>query len=155
MKAQMIIPLFLALAMTWAIKVAWGYPYQQAKLSVIFVAGMVVLLALVQLAREVRFSRAPRSHQPTAEAAHGEHGGHEASAAQYGGEASWMGGFALAIYLFGFTVAMPIFIAAYMKTHGTKWAPSLITGVLMAAFCYGIFTWFFEMNLYPGVFFAK
>lgn len=151
MSAPILIPLVLALLMAGAIAVASGYPYLQAKLSVIASALVVLVLSLVQLVRELRLKKGKRDASE-AEAARPDI---DASTSQYALEAAWMAGFALTIYLLGFIIAIPIYICAYMKLHGTKWPVAIITGVLMAAFSYGIFVLALEMKLYPGVFFTK
>ena len=151
MSGPILIPLILVLLMAGAIAVASGYPYLQAKLSIIASALVVLVLSLVQLARELRLKKGKRSASE-AEAARPDT---DVSSGQYVLEAAWMAGFALAIYLLGFIVAIPLYICAYMKLHGTKWPVAVITGVLMAAFSYGIFVLALEMKLYPGVFFEK
>jgi len=150
-KTNILIPLIVAVVMAAAVKVAFGYPYLQAKLSVLFAGGLVLVLALVQLMREIR-RKEPPTDKPGADQKEAERG---ASAMQYGLEATWMAGFGLTIYLLGFIIAIPLFTCAYMKSHGTRWATSIITAVLMVAFCYGIFSLVLDMKLYPGEIFIR
>ena len=151
MNGPVLIPLILALLMAGAIAVASGYPYLQAKLSVTASALIVLVLSLVQLARELRLKKVKRSASET-EAARPDR---DVSSGRYALEAAWMAGFALTIYLLGFIIAIPLYICAYMKLHGTKWPVAVITGALMAAFSYGIFVLALEIKLYPGVLFEK
>ena len=151
MSGPILIPLILVLLMAGAIAVASGYPYLQAKLSVISSALVVLVLSLVQLARELRLKKG----KTDASEAEVKRPDMDVLTSQYVLEAAWMAGFALTIYLLGFIIAIPLYICAYMKLHGTKWPVAIITGVLMAAFSYGIFVLALEMKLYPGVFFEK
>jgi hypothetical protein len=143
---HILIPLVVAVAMMAVVAIASGYPYLQAKLSVIFSGGLVLVLALVQLVRELRAAK------QSAEEPKAKHKAQEQSAspAVYGLEAAWMAGFALAIYLLGFLIAIPLYICAYMKSHGARWLASILTGVLMAVFCYVIFVLVLEMKLHQG-----
>lgn len=144
---QILIPLVVAAAMIAVVTIASGYPYLQAKLSVIFSGGLVLVLALVQLVRELRLAK-QQVDEPKAEH---EVRKHSASPALYGIESAWMVGFGLTIYLLGFLIAIPLYICAYMKSHGARWPASILTGVSMAAFCYVIFVLVLEIKLYPGI----
>lgn len=139
---HIIIPFVLAVAMMAVVTIASGFPYLQAKLAIIFSAGLVLVLALVQLAKELSLAK-----QKAAEPGVRKHG---ASTASYGIEAAWMVGFGLTIYLVGFIIAIPFYICAYMKSHGARWPVSIMTAVSMSAFCYVVFVLVLEMNLYPG-----
>lgn len=143
---QVIIPAVVALVMIAVITIASGYPYLQAKLSFIFFGGIVLVLALVQLLRELRSAKR-MTNAPKVE--------HEvlkrsASPALYGIESAWMVGFAFTIYLLGFTIALPLYICAYMKSHGAPWLASIMTRVFMSVFCYVIFVLILDMQLYQG-----
>lgn len=151
MKAKTLIPLILVVVMAAVVKVAFGYPYLQAKLSVLFAGGLVLILALVQLMRELRHKE-PRTPEPEEDR---RDAGHSASAMQYVLEAAWMAGFGLTIYLLGFLIAIPIFTCAYMKSHGTRWSASIITGVLMSVFSYVLFSLVLDMRLYSGEIFTR
>ena len=107
-------------------------------------------MALVQLAREIRLKKYP-TDEPEAEHKEPEH---HAGALQYGLEFAWLVGFGLAIYLLGFFVAIPLYICAYMKSHGTRWSASIITGALLPAFCYVLFVLVLDMKLHKGVIFT-
>ena len=143
---HILIPAVVALVMIAVVFVASGYPYLQAKLSVIFCGGLVLVLALVQTARELKEARKPVSEQEAKPEAHKR----SASPALYGEEAGWMLGFALTIYLFGFLIAIPVYICAYMKSHGARWTASVLTAAGMAVFCYVVFVLVLEMKLYQG-----
>ena len=128
------------------VTVASGYPYLQAKLSLLFSGTLVFFLALVQLARELKHKK----HRTNEKGVEHKKLGHDASVVQYGLEFSWMVGFGLTIYLLGFIVAIPVFVCAYMKSHEVRWRASIITGMLISAFCYVVFVLVLEREMYPG-----
>ena len=150
MKANVVIPVFLVVLMAAALSVALGYPYLQAKLSILFAAGLVFILAWVQLVRELRKKEGPPRDEKTVEKGPGR----QAKAADYMVETAWMFAFALAIYFAGFLIAIPVFACSYMKTHGTKWSVAVVTAVLLNVFCYIIFIWVLDMRLYAGKMFV-
>jgi hypothetical protein len=149
MNLRVFIPALLIVVMAAVVTVAFGYPYIQAKLSILFCGGLILVLALVQLSRELRHKKGeekasesePKESEPNA------------SVSQYGLEFIWMVGFGLTIYLLGFIVAIPLCVCAYMKSHGSRWLASIITGVMMSACCYIIFVLFLDMRLHSGIVF--
>jgi hypothetical protein len=150
MNVHILVPSIVAVAMAAVVIIASGYPYLQAKLSILFSASLVLVLALVQLAREIRLKKNPLA-EPKAQPKEPEH---HADAWQYGVEFAWLAGFGLAIYFLGFFVAIPLYICTYMKSHGARWPASIITGALMPAFCYVLFVLILEMKLHKGVIFT-
>lgn len=148
---HILIPSVIALLMVAVIATASGYPYLQAKLSVLFSGSLVLVLALVQLARELRLIKVqgtgPKAEQKEPE--------HHAGAWQHGGEFAWLAGFGLTIYLLGFFVAIPLYVCAYMKSHGSRWPASLMTGALLPALCYVLFVLVLDMKLHRGEIFMR
>jgi hypothetical protein len=67
----------------------------------------------------------------------------------------WVISFTLAIYLVGFLIAIPLFIFAYMRSHGIDWFTAIIFAILTPAFIYGIFEFAVGITLYPGLLFAS
>ncbi len=150
MNVHILIPFIVAVAMAAVVITASGYPYLQAKLSILFSGFLVFVLALVQLARELRLKKRKTGEE---KAAH-EKPEHNAGDLRYGLEFAWLVGFGLAIYLIGFLVAIPLYVCAYMKSHGTRWPAAIITGALLPAFCYAIFVLILDMKLHKGVIFT-
>lgn len=63
----------------------------------------------------------------------------------------WVFVLALLIYLFGFLIAMPVFILAYMKCHGGgSWLESIITAITASGVIYVVFVLLLEADLYEG-----
>jgi len=63
-------------------------------------------------------------------------------------------GFFVAIYLLGFIIAIPLFILAYMKAHGTRWLAAITFAILTPTIIYGIFELALGVVLYRGLLFA-
>jgi hypothetical protein len=66
----------------------------------------------------------------------------------------WVVGFLLLIYVFGFLIAIPLFVFTYVKLHGRGWLYSLCVAVGMIMLIYGIFTLGMKMHFYPGLLFS-
>ncbi len=145
MRTDLYIVIFILAIMVAAFVSASFFPYRQAKLAPLTVSGIVLILAAVQLGREVR-SRKERSGSRQ----EGEKTDSGDSLRRYFLEGTWMAGFIAGIYLFGFLVAIPLFGIAYMKRHGATWSTSIILAALMTIFSWGIFSYLLEVKFYPG-----
>jgi hypothetical protein len=64
---------------------------------------------------------------------------------------AWLAGFMLTIYLLGFIVAIPLFILAYMKSHGTRWLVAITFAILTTLLIYGLFELALGVILYRGL----
>lgn len=60
--------------------------------------------------------------------------------------AGWLGGFFLGIILLGFPVAVPVFVFAYLKSHGESWGVSIL---LAAAAWLGFYALFIRLLHLP------
>ena len=149
MKAETWFLIIILLVMTAVIALSSGFPYWQAKLAPLTVCGLVVILGIVQLIKELVRMRAPRREKtPNQDMAEP---GERPRA--YVFEAFWMGGFIIAIYLFGMLFSVPLFGIAYMRSHGATWFMSVLIAVALVVFCVGLFTYILDMRLYEGIIF--
>ncbi|MFC1979563.1 tripartite tricarboxylate transporter TctB family protein [Chloroflexota bacterium] len=73
---------------------------------------------------------------------------------QYLPAGAWTVGFFLAIYLFGFIVAIPLLILSYMKSYGVGWLVSIILTVVIPVLIYVAFELVLRVDLYPGLLFT-
>ncbi len=64
---------------------------------------------------------------------------------------AWVTGFLLIIYLLGFLVAIPSFIIAYMKSHGTRWLVAITSAILTTVLIYVLFELALGVILYRGL----
>jgi len=67
---------------------------------------------------------------------------------------SWVAGFSLVIYLFGFHIAIPLFSFAYLKWRRRSWLTAAVFAVAALAFSYAVFDIFLEVPLYRGIIFG-
>lgn len=144
MKGNVYMLIGISVLMAVSIKIASGYPYRQAKIAPILVGGVILILALWELIKELRARKeAAASKLPAAET--------EGNYPAYLREACWMVGFCAIIYAVGFLVGIAVYTAAYAKAHKTGWPTSLLLGVGMAGSSYLLFSYLTETELYPGL----
>ncbi len=67
----------------------------------------------------------------------------------------WLVGFALTIWFFGLAAGMPLFILAYLKTHGESWLWTIVLPVAMFVLVYFGFGILLETPLYEGWLFLQ
>ena len=76
----------------------------------------------------------------------------EGESQRFGLSLAWIVGFFLGIYLLGFIIAMPLFIAAYLKRQRRGWLTSISFAVIVTSVLYGVFELVLQAGLYPGLF---
>lgn len=67
---------------------------------------------------------------------------------------AWLMGFFLTIYLLGYIIAIPLFILAYMKSHGSKWLVATVFAIITSVIIYGVFRLALNIELYRGLIFG-
>jgi hypothetical protein len=75
----------------------------------------------------------------------------EGEAQRFGLSLAWIVGFFLCIYLLGFIIAIPIFIAAYLKCQRRGWITSISFAVIITFALYGVFELVLQAGLYRGL----
>src|SRR4030066_1895319 len=64
---------------------------------------------------------------------------------------AWIVGFFVLIILFGFTIAVPLFVFLYLKLQAREgWGTSLIFSVSAWVFFYGLFIWLLNTHIQEG-----
>ena len=111
--------------------------YFSSKLLPLVIAGMVLFLALIDLARELK--KKPDAAAKTTE-----------KVGRYTQYLAWIFGFFLAIYVAGFMIAIPLFVGAYMKRHGSGWPATVITAFIYTGIIYAGFELALKTDLYKG-----
>ncbi|MBI2953952.1 MAG: tripartite tricarboxylate transporter TctB family protein, partial [Chloroflexi bacterium] len=124
------------------------WPYLQSKLTVFFAAGGVLLLALIQIVREV--GGKVKKADPTAEEGEIED---DIPLGLYFREALWVIAFVLGIYFFGFFPSILVFGIVYMLKHETKLRQAVAVGAGTAVVTYLLFTGILDMRLWEGLVF--
>jgi hypothetical protein len=146
MKGGVYILIGISVLMAASITIASGYTYLQAKIVPILVGGVILILALMELIKELRAGKASAALNKKPLEAEPEEHFHA-----YLREAAWMVGFCAMIYLVGFLVGIVVFTAAYAKAHKTGWSTSLLLGIGMAGTSYLLFSYLTENELYLGL----
>ena len=128
-----------------------GLEDMKSQLLPIMMGGIVFVLSAVALVRELL-----AKDKPEVTATGGEKSGREEAGEGLRGHlpiGAWVVGFVLGIYLLSFMIAIPIFILAYMKSHGVGWIRAIIFAVLIAAIVYGVFEFALQVELHRGLLF--
>jgi len=72
------------------------------------------------------------------------------------GAALWVILFFGLVYLFGFIVAIPLYILVSMRFRSREpWLLSILVSLGTWAFVYGLFGWFLKVQLFKGIFFRS
>ena len=145
-KGHLYLLVFVAVSMGFAFFSASRYTYLQAKMAPMFVTAIILVLALVQLGKEIRSGELSVRVEEVQKEPEPKVRSHV-----YLAEGCWFGGFCLGIYLLGFIITIPVFILSYMRTHGGTWKTSILAACFMIIFCYLIFSYLIEVNFYPGL----
>jgi hypothetical protein len=105
------------------------------------IGGLVFVLAAIAFIRELRSKKETR-------------GAEEATPlSAYWQTGAWIGGLALAIYIIGFLISIPLFIMLYLKRKGSGWLKSIIVAGVTTAFLYLAFEVALRVDLYRGLLF--
>jgi hypothetical protein len=54
------------------------------------------------------------------------------------------------IYIFGFIIAIPVWMVGYLWKHGSRWWTAILIGVILTVIIYLVFTAALQVPLYPG-----
>ena len=141
------IPIVLIVLMGITMGIAFTYPYLQARIVPMLVAGIIMLLAIVELVKGLCSRTAPITPKEEGQTEGNEEIDLRGSLVQ----GAWMVGFLLVIYLVGFAAGIALFTAVYARAHRTTWPTSIGLGVFMAVLSYVLFSYLVEAELYPGI----
>ena len=136
---------FLIFVMALSLAIALGsitLRYQSTKILPMIVGGLIFVLAAIALIRDLlskKDTRGPEEETPLT---------------AYWRTGTWVVVFALAIYLLGFLISIPLFIILYLKRHGTGWLKSIIIGAVTTAVLYSAFEIALKIDLYRGLLFS-
>lgn len=137
----------LLILMAVVFSVSYHFSYVQAKLAPMTISGLIIILAAIQLYREyrsaLRFNEKSDQKRVPSETSKGFR--------PYLIQGLWMIGFVLAIALFGFLVAIPLFVISYMRAQGVNWKKSLLVSASTLFIMYILFPIALEVELYPGL----
>ena len=123
--------------------VSFNFRYFEAKLLPMVVAGIILILACVELYRERSKQQRQSPDQDTTFEL-------RKIIQKYLFEATWVLGLFFAVFLFGFLLAIPAFILFYLKIHQKPWKVSIIVSIVTTAVLYGSFQYLLQAGLYQG-----
>lgn len=119
------------------------------KLLPLLIAGLVFILAVVELWREISARGRPEPSAIGGETSAGERAGPEGRG--YLTIGVWLVGYGLGICFVGFIIASPLFVLLYMQQHGARWRAAIISAILCAGIIYYLFEIILKVDLYPGL----
>ena len=117
------------------------------KLFPLIFSSIVAILCIVGIILEARKPAAP------AKETKGE-GKAKETWSGYAKVLVWALAFFVAVWFFGFVYTIPVFVFAYLKTHKTKWLPSIITGAVTGLVIWFVFIQILHVYLHEGYFFG-
>ncbi len=136
--------LFAILALsTLLVVLALTMPFFSSKFLPVLIGGLVMILAVVELVKELRSVKASDN---------GARGG--AAGTSFHGfllAALWFGGYLAGVFLIGFVIATALFILLFLKIAGARWLPSIAYSVLTTGAIWLIFQYLMKATLYQGI----
>jgi hypothetical protein len=139
-KASLVLALVLMTVSGYGVMAAWSWPWKAALFPLVI--GIPVLVLSAAEAAWVLWGRsesaaeraALQDFQPSRESPQAEVARRSVRAA------AWIVGFFAAILLFGFPIAVPLFVFLYLKVQAAEgWVLSLTVTVATWGFFYGLF----------------
>ena len=138
--------LIAILAITLAVFIySLSFPFLKLKLLPLLSSGLVFVLGVFELTRELKKSR--DTHKPKADEAQDD----ETPLRDHIIIFSWIVGFLLLIYLTGFIAGIGLFIFSYTKTHGLGWGKSFVLTAITVVILYALFVIAMQLTLFPGL----
>ena len=123
--------------------------YFESKLLPLVISSAVFVLAAIGLGREIKAGIKGEATVTGGETTEREESGEGWRGYLLAG--AWVAGFLLVIYLLGFLIAIPLFIIAYMKSHGTRWLVASTSAILTTVLIYVLFELGLGVILYRGL----
>jgi hypothetical protein len=122
--------------------------YFSGKILPLVIGIAILLISLVSLFRAIANRKAGPKPKTGVEPAEAEPGLKRHLSSTY-----WMLGYLAGITIFGFIVSTPVFVMAYMRTHGSRWFQSALAAAITTGIIYGLFVVAFRISLYKGLLF--
>ena len=148
-KGTFFVYLVLIVAMVIVIVASLRMDQFASKLMPLVMGALTLIMAAVGLWGEMQ-----KRNQPAVAARPDDTGSGELIDASWTRELlnlAWVLGFSVGIFLFGFIIAIPIFLLSYMKWLGIRWSVSLVFSVLTTGVSYYLFQVAMSVDFYPGV----
>lgn len=149
-----VIALFALVVMVYSLT----YEFLTAKALPLALGGVILVLssikAIAAFPRKTEKTEVPKEHKDDNKDIEKEES-EEFTWREYLPTVAWLTGYFVGVFLLGFMIASPLFIAAYMKTRGSRWLQIIIVAAAADAAMYGLFTLAFNIDLYGGLLFGR
>jgi hypothetical protein len=127
------------------------YDYFVAKIVPLITCGLVILLAVIGVLTEVRKQKKAGEPEPEKEVSEEEA---RETWPRYARTGIWLVGLFVAVYIFGFLIAIPVFLFAFMMVYKTRWYVALSITVITSGILYTVFVVLLRVSVYKGLIFA-
>ena len=124
-----------------------NFTHWEGALFPIIISSITFVLTAIELGRELR-GRKLRAAPEGADAVLNPF-------AAFGQILGWILGFALGIYLFGFFVAVPVFLITYLKSRQRSWSMTLGMTIVTTLFVWIVFELLLNADLWKGLVFPQ
>jgi len=148
---SVILTLFFLVLFAAAIMTGWEWPFVAQLMPVYVVGASGLVLCLIQLFRDLTFSEAAQAGGGGMEMDEVFNSGldRRVEVKRTLGFFGWYAGAAIAIWLFGIVIALPVFVLLYTLLEGReKWWTALLLSGSAFLFIWGLFEGFFKI-LWP------
>jgi Ca2+/Na+ antiporter len=124
----------------------------QASLLGLITGPLLVVLGLLQLRKELQEARQKKAETQESQEELPAAASAQSVAKRFGWLVAWLVGLIAMIYLFGFLIAIPVFLIVFLKLHSTGWIKTLLVTAITGGIIYGLFEAFLERELWRGYF---
>ena len=141
--------LFLVAVAAFAVVSAWRWPFKAA-LFPLAVGIPLAVAASAQLVLDLR-GRGERESGPAVDLQFGGDVPDDVARRRAGTLFAWIVGFVVLVWLIGFPIAVPIFMASYLlRQSATGWRVTAGLTAAAWAFFYGVFQWALRLPFETG-----
>ena len=122
---------------------SFSIPNVKARVVPLIASGLVFLLTLIELVREIHLSRGGKTKEPDSPEER------RRLFAVFG----WLFGLFAAIYILGYPISIFLFVLLFLKSHGRSWMASISSAVVTAGVIYLLFVVVLKIPLFQGIVF--
>lgn len=149
-KGRILFSLFLIAVAAYAVRSAWGWTFK-AGLFPLAVSIPLIVLAAAQLLLDL-FGKAETANGPSVDLEFGADVPPEVARRRVIGILLWIAGFILLVFLFGFPVAVPVFMLSYLGLQSRAgWWQSIGLTVVAWGFFYIVFQRLIRLQFEAGL----